>query len=133
MYETQEKDAVVFSKPNQKEFIKNFKELQSVGKGSHLLTLTSFSQEGEQIGDPLTFTPTTFWQTVGSSSTEITVAGAICLAVDSGDPQDVADIVTYNENVERHTRKKVNTKNRLAKKLVQDELLTASIFLYWFD
>ena len=120
MSETQEEDAVVFSKPNQKDFIKNFKELQSVGKGSHLLTLTSFSQEGEQIGDPLTFTPTTFWQTVGSSSMEITVAGAICLAVDSGDPQDVADIVTYNENVERHTRKKVNTKNRLAKKLVQD-------------
>jgi hypothetical protein len=133
MYETQEKDAVVFSKPNQKEFIKNTKELQSVGKGSHLLTLTSFSQEGEPIGDPLTFSPTTFWQTVGSSSTEITVAGAICLAVDSGDPQAVADIVTYNENVERHTRKKVNTKNRLAKQLVQDELLTASIFLYWFD
>ena len=122
MSETQEEDVVIFTKPTQKEFIKNFKELLSQGKGSHLVTLTSYSQDGVPIGEPLSFTPTTFWQTVGSSNTEITIAGAICLAVDSGDPQAVSDVNTYNENVARYTTKTLNIKNGLARKLVDDRI-----------
>jgi hypothetical protein len=119
MSQTQEEELVNLTKPMTKVFVKNFKDHLEAGKGSFTLALTAYSQEGAQIGS-LVVQPRAYWQNAVAQNTLQTLAGPICLAVDSADAQAVSDLIDLSENLDRHTKRVIHANNTVARKLIQE-------------
>jgi hypothetical protein len=107
--QTHDEEVTTLNKPLTRVFVKNFKDFLEDGKGSFEIVLNAFSKEGDLKGS-LTLEPSSYWQNAVAQNTLQTIAGPICLAVDSSNPQAVSDLIDLNEVLETHTRRVKHSK-----------------------